>query len=335
MEQKKLMQELRNGVLHNVYLLYGTEKFLVAGYMDTIEKTVVAGQANAAEVKNTFDDTASVHEIISAADSLPFFCERRLVIVKNSKLFLGGRKVDSDMMATYVQDVASTTTIVFVEEEVDRRGKLFKQIDKAGTAIDCKPLSPIEINKWIARRMQKNNVTANAATISQLIRTVGTDMYMLDNEISKLAAYCGYASEINPNDISAICTQTFDSRIFDLLKFMFSGRVQQSLNVYNNMLRMKEQPIVVLSMIIRQFRMMLIAKCAKENGLTIAQTAMAYNFRDFMVAEALEQGRKFSINGLLDALQYCMQTDVQTKTGALAPELAVEMLIIKYCALQK
>jgi len=57
-----------------------------------------------------------------------------------------------------------------------------------------------------------------------------------------------------------------------------------------------------------------------------------FNLRDFMVSEALGQGRRFSVADLLKALEDCLDTDVKIKTGLISPEFGVEMLIIKYGA---
>jgi len=329
MEQKKLMSELKRGVVHKAYLLYGDERFLVAHCAQAIEKAIFGDQTG---TKDVFDSTTPAHIITMAADNLPFFASHRLIYVRDSKLFASGRKDDAETMANYLPNIPDHTVVVFVESEVDKRSKLYKQMDKTGITVDCQPPTPNELATWATRLAQKNGVTMTTPIASHFVRTVGVDMTALSQEMHKLAAYCGSGNEITVADINTICTQTFESRIFDLTKAMFAGRVSDALAMYQNMLRMKESPIMVLTMIIRQFRIILLATSAKKKGLTIIQTATAFNLRDFMVSEALEQGRKFTEDQLVGALKFCLKTDVDVKTGVIAPELGVELLIIKYGA---
>jgi len=111
---------------------------------------------------------------------------------------------------------------------------------------------------------------------------------------------------------------------------MCNKRVSDALARYRDMLIIKESPIVILTMIIRQFRIILLSKCAKEKGMTIMQIAKEFNLRDFMVSEALGHGERFTVEELISALSECQKTDINIKTGVISPEFGVEMLIIKY-----
>ena len=323
MDQKQLMSELKNGELRSCYLLYGEERFLVSYYAKAIEGVV-------GPYKDVFDGAIPAHEIIMTAETLPFFSDRRLIFVQDSRLFATGRKEDSEKIAEYLPKIPKETTIVFVESEVDKRSKLFKQMSKVGAVLDCTPPTPQNLATWVTRLAKEKGKAISPPVVQQLLRTVGTNMTTISQEMDKLTAYCGAAADIAPADIEAICTPTLESRIFDLIKAMGGGRVSNALAMYRDMLILKESPIMILAMIIRQFRNILLCKCAKDKGLTIMQTATKLGLRDFMVQEALGQGQRFTVDELLQALEDCMETDVKVKTGLISPEFGVELLIIKY-----
>jgi len=325
MDQKKFINDLKNGTLQSCYLLYGEERFLVSHYSQAIENAVDNG-----DYKDIFDGAIPTHDIILAAETLPFFANRRLIVVKDSRLFATGRKNDSEAIAEYLPKIPKETIIVFVESDVDRRGKLFKQISKVGAVLDCTSPTPQTLATWVTRLAKEKGKTITPSVVQQLLRTVGANMTTISQEMDKLAAYCGENPEITAADIKTICTPTLESRIFDLTKAMGNGRVSDALSMYRNMLMLKESPIMILSMIIRQFRIILLSKCAKEKGMTIMQTVAKLNLRDFMVLEALEHGQRFTVQKLIKALEDCMETDVKVKTGLISPEFGVEMLIIKY-----
>jgi len=331
MEQKKLVNDLKNGEYKSSYLLYGEERYLVSHYAKAIENAIFGTKGeDSGHYKDVFDGAIPVRDIIMTAETLPFISERRLIYVRDSRLFATGRKNDSETMADYLPNTPKETIIVFVESDVDRRSKLFKQISKVGAAIDCTPPTPQTLATWVMRIAKERGKTISPPVAHQLVRTIGTNMSAISQEIHKLSAYCGSSPEITIGDINAICTPTLESRIFDLTKAMGNGRVTDALAMYRNMLILKESPIMILSMIIRQFRIMLLCKCAKEKGMSIMQTASELSLRDFMVLEALGFGQRFTVKELLTALEDCRETDVKIKTGLISPEFGVEMLIIKY-----
>jgi len=329
MEQKKLLSDLKNGNFAQAYLLYGSERYLVQHYAKEIEKAVLK-DSESDFCKDVFDGAIPTHEIIMAAETLPFFAGRRLIIVKDSRLFATGRKDDSEKMAEYLPKVPESTVVVFVETDIDKRSKLFKQMAKVGAVLDCEPPAPNDLVKWVTRQAKEGGKVLPPPVAHHFVRTVGANMQALANEMAKLVAYCGDGEEITAADVNIICTPTLESRIFDLVKAMVSGRTGDALKLYNDMLTLKESSLMVLSMIIRQFRIVLLSKCAKERGMTIYDTAKELGLRDFMVQEALGQGRRFTVDGLLTALEDCMDTDVKVKTGLISPELGVEMLIMRY-----
>jgi DNA polymerase-3 subunit delta len=155
-------------------------------------------------------------------------------------------------------------------------------------------------------------------------------MTALVAEIDKLAAYTGARPSVTAEDIQTLCTPTLQTRVFDLLNAMGKGSVNQALLLYANMLHMKEQPLMILAMLIRQFRVMLLCKCANAKRIKRDEMAKAFGLRPFMVDEALNQARGYSTEKLLAALEDCQDTDLRVKTGRIDAEIGVEILIVKY-----
>lgn len=319
MEQKKLKAELARGELRNFYLLFGEERFLVAHYAAEIEATCAAAS------KNIFDGAAAAAEIIMAAETVSFDAGKRVILVRDSKLFAAGRKEDSEKIADYLPKIPEDTVLIFAESETDRRTRSFKKAQELGGAFECAPLSPHDLAKWLISVAKKSGAKLEPPAANLLIRTCGTGMFNLENELRKLIAYCG---EITPQAIAEISTPTLESRIFDLTKAMGAGRISDALRVYRDMLFLKESPIMILTMVIRQLRIILLCKCHAEKGTHIAQIARELNLRDFMVDEALRHGRRFTTAQLIAALESCQETDLRVKTGLIAPEIGVEMLLV-------
>ncbi|MCL2047590.1 MAG: DNA polymerase III subunit delta [Defluviitaleaceae bacterium] len=322
MPQRNLKDEIAKSNIQSLYVLFGEERFLVNHYAHEIEKKLGA--------KILFDGAVPVSEIIMAAETLPFFGateERRMLLVRESKLFASGRKDDSEKMADYLPKIPPDTTLVFVETEIDRRTRIFKKANELNAMFECTPLSPSDLNKWVTKLAKGKQMPS--AVVHHFLRVVGSgDMTNINNEAKKLISFCGGKHEITINDINEICTPTLESRIFDLTKAMSAGKTAAALKMYSDMLTLKESPLMILSMIIRQIRIMLLCKCLAEKTMGVASIVGQLKLRDFMVAEALGHGKRFSKERLVKALEDCLDIDVRIKTGLIGAEVGVELLLV-------
>ena len=110
--------DIKSQSFRPVYLLYGEEAFLRRSYKNRLKEAIVGDDTmnfNYYEGKDL-----SVNELISVAETMPFFAPRRLILVENSGLF----KKEAEQLASYLAEMPDTTHIVFVEEEIDKRNKL-------------------------------------------------------------------------------------------------------------------------------------------------------------------------------------------------------------------
>ncbi|MCL2362041.1 MAG: DNA polymerase III subunit delta [Defluviitaleaceae bacterium] len=322
MNPKEFNDSVKQGDFKGVYLFYGEERYLVRHYADTL--VTALGEAD------NFDSNASVENIIMAADTLPFLTEHRVVRVQYSKLFASGRKADSETMAAYLPQVPDSSVLIFMEAEVDRRGKLYKRVAEMGGAIECETPSPQALTTWLGRlfREREKNIEPTAANL--LLRYGAHNMTTLAQEAEKLSAYVGPSPHVTTQDVEAICFPTLQTRVFDLIGAMGKAQTSQAINMYHNMLQMKESPLMILSMIIRQFRIILMVKTAEAKGMPKPQMAKALGQRSFVIDEAQSQGRRFTLKKIIGAMEDCQDTDLKIKTGLIDAEIGVALLILQY-----
>ena len=87
---KKLKSDIELGAFEPVYLLYGPEAYLRRRLKGALREAVTGG-----DPMNYTDREGReivVSEIREIAETLPFFAERRLLILENSGLFKKGGK---------------------------------------------------------------------------------------------------------------------------------------------------------------------------------------------------------------------------------------------------
>ena len=126
----RINEDIKTGQLKQIYLLYGEEAYLRKQYRDRIREALIGDDAmnyRCYEGKNI-----PVGEVIDLAETLPFFAQRRLIVLMDSGLFKSG----GEQLAEYLANPAPGTFFVFVETEVDKRSRLYKTVSKEGYAAE-------------------------------------------------------------------------------------------------------------------------------------------------------------------------------------------------------
>ncbi|MCL2352030.1 MAG: DNA polymerase III subunit delta [Firmicutes bacterium] len=310
-------------------LLYGDEKYLVNRRLAEIcAKLLPPG----AELMNRdfFEGKAvPARQIIDAALTAPFLAETRVVVVSGSGLFSPGRKDDSEHIARFLDETPESTALIFAEDGVDRRGKLYKKLAEQGEVAEFKTPGEKDMINWICGEAEKAGKTLTRSCAAVLLRTVAQDMYSVKNELGKLTAYVGERREIAAADVGAVCSPSLAARVFDLTDAVGGKNVKAALDIYNNMLIMREEPLRILSMIARQFRIMLQCAGLAAKGFGMGEISDRLSLRGFAAEEYLRQGAGRTLRDMRKALEDCLETDVAVKTGLVGDRLGVEMLILR------
>ena len=149
-------------------------------------------------------------EIIDLAETLPFFADRRLILIEDSGLF----KKSAEELADYMSFIPETTYFVFAEKEIDKKTKMYKQVKKNGSIVEFPRQNETTLSRWIEGRIRRNgkNITRDAYAL--FIRKTGDDMENIDKELEKLLCYTLEKDYIDISDVNAI---TIADRLFELI----------------------------------------------------------------------------------------------------------------------
>ena len=109
---KTIDNDIKTGQLKQVYLLYGEEQYLIRQYRDKLKKAMVA-EDDTMNFSSFEGNDINQKEIIDLAETLPFFADRRMILIEDSGLF----KKSAEELAHYMASVPETTCFVFVEDD--------------------------------------------------------------------------------------------------------------------------------------------------------------------------------------------------------------------------
>ena len=109
-----------------------------------------------------------------------------------------------------------------------------------------------------------------------------------------------------------------------------AGNTRKAMDLYEDLLALKEPPMRILFLIARQFNQMYQIKDLREQGYDSGAIAKKAGLAPFIAKKSLAQASKFEKDTLRGAVEDCVETEAAVKSGRLGDRLGVELLIVKY-----
>ncbi|MFZ7131724.1 MAG: DNA polymerase III subunit delta [Eubacteriales bacterium] len=340
MDYKQLMKEIKNSRTQSIYLFYGEEDLLGRMMLDHIKEALIQPAFAQMNVHSLDGKTISVDEIIHACETLPFMNDKRMVIVYGSTMLNGNCHVSSkdiDELCHYLENIPDTTQLLFINQEIDKKRKLFKTLQKRAGVVEYNKLQKNDLMKWIHKRitMQGKKIHPKAIDVfiehsDYLNKDSKTTLFDIENEIEKLVAFSKDMDSIQINQVQCVVQEKLDTNIFRLLELMGNGRAGESIQLLDILLYGGEPPIKILYMLIRQFRLIYHSKLLKDAGFSSYDIPKVMGEKPFVVNKALSQGHYYSHETLIEAYQYLSDIDIKMKKSQIDQRLALEIIIFKF-----
>ncbi len=322
---QKLNEEIKTGQLKQVYLLYGEEDYLRSQYRDKLKKALT-GDDDSMNYHYFEGKDVPIGEIIDLAETLPFFADRRVIVIENSGLFKHG----GENLAEYLTTCAETAFFVFAEKEIDKRSKLYKAVSAKGRAIEFKAQDENILKRWILGILKKENKKITERDLEFFLEKTGTSMENISKELEKLLCYCMDSEIITGKEIEEICTRQVNNQIFDMMNSIADKKQKQAMEMYYDLLTLKEPPMRILFLLARQFNILLQVKDLKKKGHDNKAIGEAVGLPGFIAGKYVTQAGRFSTADLKQAVIDCVEAEEAVKTGKMNDVMSVELLLIKY-----
>lgn len=322
---KNINEQIKSGDFRKIYLLYGEEAYLKKQYKNKLTKAMLL-EGDTVNYAYFEGKGIEPEKLIDLAETMPFFAERRLIVVENSGFF----KNAVPKFADYIKTMPDTTCFLFVENEVDKRGKMFKAVKDTGYISEIGRQDEKTLLYWIAGQIKREGKQIKESTARYLVSRAGTDMELLEKELEKLFSYTLGRTEITTEDIEAVCTTQIANKIFDMVEAVAAKQQKKALDYYYDLLALKEPPMRILYLLSRQFRLLLEVKELMKQGYDKSQIAKTAKLHPFVAGKYMKQCKDFSVSQLRSIMDEAAGCEELVKTGRLNDRMSVELFIVKY-----
>ena len=327
---KNIQEDIKSGNFKSAYLLCCEEAYLKVQYKNKLLKAL-----------NPDDDTMNfnhyegrnidVKELIDLCETMPFFADRRVVLLEDTGFF----KNKCDELADYMKELPDYLCLVFVEDEVDKRSKMYKAVKSCGRIGEFARQDEKTLMQWAAGILKREGKNITQRDMELLLTMTGIDMGNLRMELEKLITYTGDRNVVTRADIQEVCTTQTQNKIFDMVRAVTEKNQKRALDLYYDLLTLKEPPMRILFLLAKQFRQLLLVKEYTEEGVAQPEMASRLGVPSFVVRNIASCARSYRISELRQAVTDFVDAEEAVKTGRLQDVLSVELLIVKYSSARR
>lgn len=326
-----------NSALRPIYLLYGTEQYLIDTVVRKIKKNfgeLVQG------INYIIIDETNISELISNIEMPAFGYEKKLILVKNSGLFKkDGRKKTLTPLQERVLEffdenyeiIEESATIVFIEKEVDKN-QLFEIIEKRDIVCQIDELKPVQLANKIGKICSLYKVNIDNVTLNYFIEMCGTNLQNLINEIRKLIEFAGEGGTIKIEDINKLSIKQIESVIFELTDNLATKKTDKALEVLDNLIYQKEPLQKILITLYNHFKKLYLCSLAVKLNKDIVNTLNLKPTQSFLISKYKKQASYFKISDLKEILQAFVDLDYNYKIGNIDIDVGLRSILCNFCS---
>lgn len=336
MTYQQIIKDIEKGNIAPIYVFYGTESYLLQEMVSYMERKLVDPESRDFNY-STYDlRETPIELVLQDAETFPFMADRRLVVGKDA-LFLTGARVSSsvehngDALIAYAENPPEYSTLVLVvpQEKLDERKNIVKKLKSQAVTAVFQPLQGNELEAWVVRRAKHYHVSLAPGVPTLLVAMVGQDLALLNQELKKMSQYTGSGGTITVDTVELLASRSLEQDIFALVDRVARVKLDEAFRILYDLLQNKEEPIKILNLLARQFRLILQAKLLSNRGYGQKQIASQLKVHPYAVKLALEQGGHFSEKALREILSTLADEDFRMKSGQTDKVLALEMFLLK------
>lgn len=322
---------IKEKTLDRCYVFHGEEIFLLHHYLGQIKKLLIDELTESFNFHRLTNETFDVDSYADSVENLPMMAESTMVQVDDVDLFKL-TEAEREKIQQVLEDIPEYCTVIFTYETAtwkpDKRQKKFwDAICKNVIIVEFPKQEQRDLVAWITRHFMAKQKKISTDLCVYLIDITGGTMTALGTEIQKVCAYSG-TDVIKKTDIDAVVEPVMDAVVFQMTDLISQGRYGGAMEKLAQLLKMQEEPLLILGAIGGHFRRLSTARTLLDNGKSYSDLMKLCGIGDYPARKAMETARRFSAEYLAAASRLILETDLHLKTSYDEPQRLLEMLLL-------
>lgn len=287
---------------------------------------------------------ATLEKINESVSPSSFFSKKRMVVVEN--IFSNKAQPFFGQLAEFFKKEKNRDNIIVFRDSVSGaeklpkyKAELFALLAKQKYAQEFKLLSNVEAVKWVKKETEARGGKINASAAAELISLLGSDLWLINSEIDKLINYKAgqklpidgqeRGTIIEAEDVKNLARGVFDENIFALTDAWSAKNKKRAAELLEEQIEGGMAEAYLLTMIIRQFRILLQIRQALDLGETSGKISGLLKIHPYVAQKGISQARGFSLVELKKIFKRLTEIDYLMKTGQADIKTTLSVLLMK------
>lgn len=335
MEFQKAIQAVHRGDLFPVYILQGSETFLINEFRQSLASAV---EKSAGELDLTTIDVeeSGWDQVLDEAEMYSFFVDQRLIIADHIDFICSqpSQKLTDSQQTRLLEyldnpNPASHLLLVIPHDQIDKRRKITKALIQKGQFIDTTPLGEKEVHQYIQSYLQEEEFKISREAVQEILIRTGYQLSQSIAEIQKLKQFAVDGKSITIEVVRTLVTRSLESDVFELTNAVLAKDANRAIQIYRDLILMKHEPIQLHALIVSQFRLFIQVKLMQKQGLMQGDIAQVLSVHPYRVKLAMQASRRMDIQELAILYESLIEADFRMKIGVGQKETYFYLILTK------
>lgn len=327
---KELLGDIRRGTYASIYLFLGKEDFLARQGTMALKQALLSEEDYSWNLAEYGPNEVDAGEVVAFLNTLPIFGAKRVAIIEE---FHQWKAADIEGLLPLLEEMPDYAHLILIASSIDKRTKCYRTVSSQGQVVDTSPLDASAAATWVMERGQASGLKFSRRVAQQFVSLVGPSLWQLDKDIEKLATYKDehdtVVTEADINLMAIPSREVADNAIFRFTDALVAGARAESMGLLQGLLLSGREPLSILAMIARQWRIIAFAWEASAHGIGIGEISKELGVPNFAVQRALSQGQRIGPAGIRRALRATLTADREIKSGYHLAPRALEILVVR------
>lgn len=321
-----------------VNVVFGDEGFLKRHVLANLKKQAL-GTSDADFSLTVFEGKhAELADVLDELSTMAMFGgSSRLVLIEEADEFVSRYRPE---LEDYVASPRPTGKLILETKSWPGNTRIAKAVAGKGLPIDCSAPKAAQIPKWLRGWAKTTHeVSLESSAAGMLVDLVGTELGLLDQEVSRLALSVGEDRKISAQMVSQNVGSWRARTTWDMLDAALAGDLKGALTQLDRLLLAGENPIAILGQIaatLRRFAAatrIVLAGEASRSRVSVRSALEQAGVRSFVLKKAEGQLRHIGRQRGSQLYLWLIETDLDLKgNSALPPRMVIENLLIRLAA---
>ncbi len=262
----------------------------------------------------------NIADVLESFSTIGMFGDPRAVILRFTDII----KITDEDFQSLCDGIAECVDItvavfIFYPDKYAKDGKKAKAItgvfEKKGSCVMLLPIVGEKQKKHIADYAETLGCKIDSGAVNLLMEKFPSELILLEREIEKAAALCGY-STITAQIVQNISITVLTADVFSLLTPLLNGKSGLCFQKLSILLQNGEEPIAILAAITGSFIDIYRVKCGMISKVNYTEVFKDFGYKgnNYRLKKAEEFARKLSIEKLSRIINILIKADKELKS---------------------